>query len=192
MAHHYWSTLGLKGELVIDATCGNGHDALILAQLALTEDEGKLLLIDLQEEALAQSKRRLQEELSPKVLERIEIQHGCHSTFPSTIEKGTVKLVVYNLGYLPGGDKSKTTTTTASLASIENALPLITSGGALSITCYPGHPEGAAEEAAILELMTTLLPTEWSCCHHRWSNRKNSPSLILLQKACSQEPLRSK
>lgn len=183
LAHHHWSALIKKGDLVIDATCGNGHDALILAKLTLDEASGRLVVMDLQKEALQQGQERLQHSLSKEQCQRIEYVAGCHSSFPNTIGEGMVQLIVYNLGYLPGGDKAKTTTTSSTLKSLQNALALISPGGAISITCYPGHTEGAAEEAALLAFAATLSPTQWSCCHHRWLNRNASPSLLLMQKA---------
>ena len=59
----------------------------------------------------------------------------------------TPKLIVYNLGYLPGSDKLLTTKTSSTLLSVEKALSLIAPNGAISITCYPGHEEGKKEEA---------------------------------------------
>jgi hypothetical protein len=36
------------GDVVVDATCGNGADSLALAHLALTDQSGKLYCIDIQ------------------------------------------------------------------------------------------------------------------------------------------------
>jgi hypothetical protein len=89
---------------------------------------------------------------------------------------------VYNLGYLPGGDKQATTSSSTTLESLKAAAALIVAGGAISVTCYPGHPAGKVEEQAVLDYAASLPPAEWSCCHHRWTNRKEAPSLLLICK----------
>lgn len=183
LAHHYWQLLLSPGDIAIDATCGNGHDTLKLAQLILQPEAGKLYACDIQAPAIETTRHYLLSHLSPQQFNRTEFILGCHSQFPPSIQSGVVKLVVYNLGYLPGSIKEFTTLVATTLKSIEQAQELLMPGGAISITCYPGHPEGAAEEEALLAYVSQLSPMEWSCCHHRWLNRRQSPSLLLLQKA---------
>lgn len=181
LAHHYWTTCVNIGDIVIDATCGNGHDTLKLCQLALSLDKGKVYAFDIQREA-TQSTSQILDNLDLNLKKRVVIQQQCHSSFPKEILPGTVKLIVYNLGYLPGGLKEKTTEVATTLKSLEQALPLLQKGGVLSVTCYPGHEEGGKEQEKILDFVSTLSPKEWSCCHHVWLNRHKAPSLILVQK----------
>lgn len=183
LAHNYWKQLVSPGDTVVDATCGNGHDALLLAQLALKEPLGSVWLLDIQSTALEKSRQLLEKSLSAEAMKQIEFVVGSHASFPASLTKGSVKLVVYNLGYLPGGDKSLTTCVETTLASVKEAALLIQEGGALSITCYPGHPEGAREEQALVEMVSEWDPRSWSVCHHRWCNRNKAPSLLLLQKS---------
>lgn len=182
LAHHYWRTLIKPGDTVIDATCGNGCDSLVLALAALQSDQGKLIAFDKQKEAINNTSQLLKKHLTLEQLSHIQLVHGCHSHFPSEIEKCSVKLIVYNLGYLPGGDKEVTTMRETTLSSIEHALELITPGGGISITCYPGHPAGFEEEEALSLYTASLNPFQWSICHHRWINRKKAPNLLLIQK----------
>jgi hypothetical protein len=63
--------------------------------------------------------------------------------------QGKVAACIFNLGYLPGGDKTITTTQSNTLRALEATSTLLAPGGILSIVCYPGHPEGAAEAAAV-------------------------------------------
>ncbi len=174
LAHRYWSELLSVGDHVIDATCGNGRDTVILATLG-----AKTYSIDIQQNALNEAKLKVE---SKGIAQLVTFIKGCHSKFPEEIESHSVKLIVYNLGYLPGGNKDVTTQVTTTLKSLEHALDLLVAGGMISITCYPGHEEGKREEEQLLYFCQNLSPREWSCCHHRWINRKLSPSLIILQK----------
>ncbi|MDP1880153.1 MAG: class I SAM-dependent methyltransferase [Parachlamydiaceae bacterium] len=186
LAHQYWSKLNLKGSIVIDATCGNGHDTLLLCQQTLQENEtGLVYAFDNQIEAIQSTDQLLKKNLTPQQLSKVFLEKRCHSTFPECIAKESVELIVYNLGYLPGGNKLKTTLSLTSLESLTSALPLIKHGGLISVTCYPGHPEGKEERLALLNYVNELSPCEWSCSHHQWINRNQSPSLLLLQRKLS-------
>lgn len=184
LAQGYWKRLLKKGDTVIDATCGNGHDTVTLAQLMEDLGGGNLIALDVQDAALEATKILCKEWFEPASRVQIDLLRQSHASFPEKLLPSSVALIVYNLGYLPGGDKSVTTLTSSTLQSIETALPLLREGGALSVTCYPGHEEGAKEEKNILEYVQKLPPEQWSCCHHKWINRRTAPSLLLIQK-CS-------
>lgn len=188
LAHVYWSTLLKPGDWAIDATCGNGHDTLKLAECILEGGEGRLWAIDIQEEAIVSTRKLLESRYSQDQLKHIYYLLGNHQSYPETIEPGSIALIVYNLGYLPGGDKGITTLSSSTIDSLKKALILLKPGGAVSITCYPGHPEGKREEEEIAAWCRKLDPKQWSCCHHRWMNRREAPSLLLVQKSFSTQP----
>ncbi len=183
LSHHYWERLLLPGDHAIDATCGNGLDTAFLATCLFSTENltGTLLAIDTQAEAIEATQRRLEETFGNSVVDRVSFLQQCHSTFPASLPP--IKLIVYNLGFLPKGDKALKTQTETTIASLSNALPLIQPGGAISITCYPGHPGGKEEELAVRSFAASLKDGEWSCYFHERLNRRNAPSLLLLQKA---------
>lgn len=173
LAHSYWKRLLSPEDAVCDATCGNGHDSLFLANLPVK----RLYLFDIQQKAIDATLLLLKEstvEVIPNTL--------CHSKMHTIIPKSTLKLIAYNLGYLPGSDKTIKTGSESTLESLKTSLDLIQDGGAISITCYPGHKEGKEEEKDLLEYCGGLAKGEWCVCHHRWINREDAPSLLLLQK----------
>lgn len=170
LAHQWWGQLLQPGDLALDATCGNGHDTLFLAQAGC-----QVIACDLQEEALLKSKERVGK------ASNVVFHHTCHAELALTLEPSSVKLVVFNLGYLPGsGNKQFTTRTETTLLALERLLPKVASQGAVCITLYPGHPEGAREEAALL-LWAAQLRSPWTATHHRWLHAPYAPSLLLLQ-----------
>lgn len=179
-AHSHWTAHVESGDTVIDATCGNGHDALFLAQLALKENAGTLFAIDLQSAAILNTEHLLKTELAQEIWARVHLIRGCHSKFPPEILPGTVSLITYNLGYLPGGDKNKTTMLETTLQSLKSSMELVKPGGVICITCYPGHSEGKREEKSLLDYAANLDAREWLCSHQSWINRLNAPSLLLI------------
>jgi SAM-dependent methyltransferase len=163
-AHQFWRDHLRPSDCVIDATCGNGKDTAILARLV---PEGHIYTIDIQQDAL----KKAQSFVSCK---NVTFLHQCHSHLPNI--QG-VKLIVYNLGYLPGGDKRITSQVETTLASLNRALDILPLGGALSIICYPGHPEGAREQEAVQKWSENLSQsTQWST----W--KTGSPTLLIVIK----------
>jgi tRNA1(Val) A37 N6-methylase TrmN6 len=180
LAHRYWEDLLDPSDTAIDATCGNGKDTLKLAQLL---PKGHVIALDIQQKAIEKSSLFLKNHLPSEALERISLFHQSHTDFPPIVYTYKIKLIIYNLGYLPGGgDKKITTQQVTTLESIKKSFNLLTPGGALSIICYPGHPEGAREEESLLEEARALDPLLWTVCYHQWLNHYHAPSLLLIKK----------
>ncbi len=180
LAHHFWKELLQKNDTVIDATCGNGKDSLALVKI-LSPLQGSLLCIDIQKQALEITQRLLAQE-TPSFLPRVQFYHQSHATLPQIPEGSSLKLIVWNLGYLPKGDKSITTQTASTEESILQGMNILSPGGILCITCYPGHWEGKKEQENLLQKLSVLNPQLWCFTSFFWPNRKDSPSLFLLQK----------
>ena len=170
-AHSFWKTLLQPDDSAIDATAGNGHDTLFLSKLL---PRGKLYAVDIQETAIKKTRLRLEKEPSSC---QVELLCCSHATFPDCIPYESVRLIVYNLGYLPGGDKGITTLAASTLTSLKNALPLIKTGGVISLTLYPGHPEGHYETQAVLAFAKNL--KGWKITHKCWE-KDATPSVLLM------------
>ena len=166
LSRSFWRSFLAPNDLAIDATLGNGHDTLFLRELG-----AEVIGLDIQQDALEMSKKLLDGKGAL-------LLHKSHAELDSLPLERKPKLIVYNLGYLPGGDKSLTTRVESTLVSLNQSIEILDSKGALSITCYPGHDEGQKEEEAILKWAATLPAQEWSVCHHRWLNRARSPSFL--------------
>lgn len=146
-AHFALSELLAAGDLAIDATVGNGHDTLFLARAV--GEGGTVYGFDIQEAALDTAWRRLQDE---GLEGRVSLYHAGHEAMavvlPESV-RGVVKAVMFNLGYLPGGDKQRTTAINTTLAALAQAVSLLAPGGAISVLVYTGHPGGREEAEAV-------------------------------------------
>lgn len=187
LAHDYWKKHLRPGDCAIDATCGNGRDTLALANIILNHPQSAVWSLDIQQTALENAESFLKRALSEPLFSRILFHHLCHAEIDRIPLPHPPRLIVYNLGYLPGGNKAITTETTTTLQSVQKALLLLGEEGALSITCYPGHPEGKREEAAIVEWASGLSSLDMTVCYHRWVNRPDSPSLFWIARNVSSE-----
>jgi ubiquinone/menaquinone biosynthesis C-methylase UbiE len=84
LAHTYWHQLLKPGNWVIDATCGNGHDTLFLAQTVLDGSiKGRVIAMDSQLAAIESTQKLLETSLPKDFLNAISLHHQCHSSFPS-------------------------------------------------------------------------------------------------------------
>ncbi len=180
-AHIMWSRFLKPGMTAIDATCGNGHDSLYLAKSILNHGNGKLYCLDIQSTAIESTKNRVKTHVSKESFHNIEFYNQSFETFPS--DSKNCDFIVYNLGYLPGGDKTITTDAETTLKSIDIALNWIKEGGLISVSCYVGHSEGKRETNLLLEFLSHVCPKSYSVCSYDLVNRKNAPILVLIQKA---------
>ncbi len=171
LSKKYWKEHVRPGDTVVDATMGNGRDTLFLSEII---GNGAIFAFDIQKEAIEKTKTLLPPERSSQVT----LLNQSHDSLEEISFPKAPRLIVYNLGYLPGGDKTITTKTPTTLKSIQSSLRILDPSGALSITCYPGHEEGAREEKAIEEFLSSLPSHKWLVCHHQFINRKASPSLF--------------
>jgi 16S rRNA C1402 N4-methylase RsmH len=136
-----------EGDTVIDATVGNGHDTLFLAQLV--GDSGHLYGFDIQPAALTATRARLAQH---HLLSRTTLLGRGHETMAETIPAklhGTIKAVMFNLGYLPGNDHTVRTRSTTTRQALESAHTLLAPNGIIVIIAYTGHAHGREEAEAV-------------------------------------------
>jgi hypothetical protein len=167
LAKEYWNAHLKRSDLAIDATCGNGHDTLFLSGLC------DVIGLDIQITAIQNTEALLSKHMKKAVLHCIS-----HEKINTLLLPCLPNLIIYNLGYLPHGDKSITTKTESTLESVKKSLDLLAPGGALSITCYPGHDEGLLEERALEGWAASLPSNKWAVAHHKWLERTRAPSLL--------------
>src|SRR5262249_21317060 len=137
--------------IAIDATAGNGHDTRFL--LECVGASGRVFAFDLQAEALAHTARAAGDVSNLTLFTRDHAE--MRDAIPPEYH-GHVGAVMFNLGYLPGGDHSITTQPTSTLKAISAALELLRPGGVLTVLAYTGHLGGAEEADAVAKLLGEL------------------------------------
>jgi hypothetical protein len=90
---------------------------------------------------------------------------------------------MYNLGYLPGGNKQLTTDYISTVASLEQALTLLKPGGVITIVLYPGHDAGRIEKEKLLSFCEVIPSSEYAVLYSRLINQAGDPpELVIIQK----------
>jgi len=171
------------GDRAIDATMGNGHDTALLC--SLVGPEGRVYAFDVQPTALEATRRRLAEE---GIAGQAELFLLGHEHMREAVGE-PVKAIVFNLGWLPGGDHRITTLTETTLPAIQQALALLMPMGVLVICVYPGHPEGEREQEMVTRLLSSLSPREYNVLMQQFLNAgAGAPLCFVVQKQRGVEP----
>lgn len=167
----------LPGDIVVDATVGNGHDTVFLAEQV--GESGKVYGFDIQSAAINKTAERLQR---AHLEERVTLFKQSHDTVLSTIPsdlRGKIRAAIFNLGYLPGGDKTIVTTPSTTISAIEQLLQLLTKNGLIILVVYQGHSEGKKERDALLEYVKKIDQKIAHVLQYRFINQKNNPPFLI-------------
>lgn len=166
------SCLG-PGDTAVDATVGNGRDTVFLARLV--GERGKVWAFDIQQQALAAAATLLAKE---KLASRVELLHSGHEEL-ARFAGDKLGAVMFNLGYLPGGDHSIVTRPSTTLFALQAALPKLRPGGVITIVIYSGHEGGKEEERSLLSYCSGLDQEQFTVLHYRMLNQANEPPSLL-------------
>ncbi len=164
-----------EGDLVIDATCGNGHDTLFLAECVGAS--GKVLAFDVQEIAIVSSKALLDES---GLAGRVEFFHESHAGIGERVEAGSASSIMFNLGYLPGANKEQTTRSAETLTALAAASVSIKVGGILSVVCYPGHDAGVGESEDVEDWFKAQAAAGWRVAKYAMLGTQRLAPFLLL------------
>ncbi|CAI5951412.1 unnamed protein product [Closterium sp. NIES-64] len=185
-----WRGVVRRGDTVVDATCGNGHDTMAMAALALApappsdgdagsageEVRGRVVAMDIQEEAVSRTHRLLAAGLSEVQMAHVHTVCACHSTLLQHVAPGSARLVAFNLGYLPRAHHAPPTTAPSpaaapegittqppsTVAALQAAVAATAVGGVVSVMAYVGHAGGREEYDAVVEVAASLPADSWA------------------------------
>ncbi len=172
-AHLLVSRAVSSGGLAIDATVGNGHDTLFLVQAV--GPPGRVVGFDIQEEALEETRRRVRRETSDASLRLVHAGHETIEDHLSESDFGTVDAVMFNLGYLPGGDHSVTTTPETTRQALDTSVDLVRPGGIITVVAYTGHDGGEAEARVVESWASALSDDTLRALSYQFMNQTNDP-----------------
>jgi hypothetical protein len=177
LSHFFLGERVEPGSRVVDATCGNGRDTLFLARLV--GPSGKVWAFDLQEKALANTRALLDK---AGCLAQTELVAAGHEHLAEFVGE-PLKAALFNLGYLPGGDRSFVTRPENTLVALNHAEHLLLRGGIITACVYTGHPGGIEEGEAVEKWASCLAPATFNVWISRQLNRPSSaPYVVLVEK----------
>ncbi len=158
--------------LCIDATAGTGKDTVFLA--TLVGEKGKVISMDIQEMAIEQTKKRLSKE---HLSDRVEVILDSHAHMDRYANEESVSLIMFNLGYLPGGDHNLSTKAETTIEALEKGLTLLCEGGMISLLIYSGGDSGFEEKNQVLAWLRELPDDKYTVLVEAFYNKPNNPPL---------------
>jgi predicted methyltransferase len=166
-----------NGDIAVDATLGNGYDTVFLAELV--GEQGEVYGFDVQDEAVIATKDRIcQHGLS----DRVALFHCGHEHILEMVPRtchGKVAGAIFNLGYLPGGDKTIVTKPKTTIAAIGQLLEIMKPEGIIVIVIYDGHPGGAEERDSLLQFFQKIDQKAAHVLQYQFINQKNNPPFLV-------------
>ena len=164
-----------RAEVVVDATAGNGHDTLFLAEH--TPETACIYAFDIQPQAIANTKAR-----TAQYAARIHYILGSHEQLDVQVP-GQVDAVLFNLGYLPGAEHTAVTRRESTKCAVDQALAKLKVNGIAVIVVYPGHPEGKAEADMLAAYLAALPCRQFTVgCYRLLNHQQNAPYAYLVER----------
>jgi predicted methyltransferase len=175
---HLLLRLSIKpGDWAVDATVGQGFDTLWLAQMV--GPTGRVFGFDVQAAAVLATTRRVTS------LSQVALFHAGHEQMAAHLPaeaKGRLAAVMFNLGFLPGTDKSVVTQAETTLAALQQSLHHLAVGGQISLVMYAGHPGGSDEAAAVHSWAERLSGSYLVAQYSRLNQRGHAPALLVIER----------
>lgn len=167
---------GKSNLSLVDATCGNGFDALFLCKVAGTS--GIVTAFDIQDQAIERTSALLEANLDFKNYRIIKDSHALIDKYLTN----KIDVALFNLGYLPFSDKEVTTTPEVTVNAIKNILSLLNDDGRVYITTYISHDSGK-EIKEINNFLLNLNKKDYNVINMRIINKENAPpELFIIEK----------
>jgi len=163
-----------QGDFVVDATMGKGGDTKFLAELV--GETGKVYSFDIQQLALDVTTEKLKK---TGLENQVELILDGHQNMKNYV-KTEVSAIMYNLGYLPGGDHHIYTLAETTKQALEASFELIKVGGIISVVVYYGGDSGYEEKNAMMEYIKTIDYKRFSVLKCSWENQPNDPPIAII------------
>jgi len=136
-----------SNDLVIDATVGNGNDTLFLSNIV---KNGHVFGFDIQDKAIENTTQLMTLNNNKNYTLFKKSHEFMNLVLADYINK--ISTIIFNLGYLPNGDKTITTNYKSTIKAIDSAYKLLNDKGLIIVVIYPGHKSGLEESIKLKEL----------------------------------------
>lgn len=170
LAHDFLSEVLMSEDTAVDFTCGQGFDTCFLATHCK-----KVYAFDIQQEAIELTRKALMKrDLNAEL---ILASHTDADRYVSEFKAG-----IFNLGYLPHGDKKITTQAVEVMEALDKMLTILSVGGRIVLVLYPGFDHGMKESDEIEEYCAKLPSKYFDVTRIQLTNRNAAPYLLLIDK----------
>lgn len=166
LSHKFIAGHVKPGGFCIDCTAGNGGDTEFLCRLV--GFGGRVLAFDIQQEAVKSTELRLEKSGLSHIARVI---CAGHENILNYAEPRSADAVMFNLGWLPGGDHKIFSRPDTTIAAINGALEVLKPGGVMSVCIYYGRDCGYGERDSLLEFFPAIDSRKYTVIVSRFVNR---------------------
>ena len=96
---------------------------------------------------------------------------------PPQMQDGKIPVILFNLGYLPGGNHTLATKESTTLEAARKGLTILKKQGVMCICIYSGGDSGFSEKEAVLLWAQNLPAKEYDVISCPFINKPNNPPL---------------
>ncbi len=165
------SLKNIDNLILLDCTCGNGYDTLLLAE---NFKNAYIEAVDLQIEAINNTKKLCYE------FDNIKYHNISHDVFLKDSNKN-YDFIVFNTGYLPNSKSNIKTNYESTISALEYGLERLKPNRFLAITLYKGHDD-SFEYNHVFDYLKHLNKYEYIVFSYQTENTNNSPTLFIIEK----------
>jgi len=181
VAHDLLAERLQPGDIAIDATVGNGYDTLFLAEQV--GETGMVFGFDIQHAALQAAQEKCQQANLQDRVSLIQASHADMAKHVPETQHGCISAIMFNLGYLPGGDKTVITQTDSTLSALAAAIQLLSPHGLITLLAYPGHQGGDQETEQVSRWCEQLDNQQFNFdTHYSNTDSVSAPRLFVISK----------
>lgn len=175
-AHDLLKETVQTGDIVVDATLGNGNDSLFLSELV--GDKGKVYSFDIQKEAIENSMMLFKDNHVHNVH---CILSGHEHAKNELLNRGIKEIdgVIFNLGYLPGSNQEVTTHGETTLKAINDLFEILKKDKYIVLVVYPGHKEGELEKQYLLQELNKFPAKQADIFIYQMINRSEKAPFVI-------------
>jgi len=180
-AHDLLKDILRPGDIAIDATVGNGHDTVFLGEQV--GPSGRVYGFDIQQAAIDSTLEKFQKNQLSDCLTLLLASHAdMEEKIPAELH-GKIGAIMFNLGYLPGGDKSVITLTDSTLAALTAASRILAVNGIITLLAYPGHQGGDQETDQVKIWCEQLSSNQFKVdTIYSTAHKESAPRLFVIRK----------
>ncbi|NIK12127.1 class I SAM-dependent methyltransferase [Alkalibacillus almallahensis] len=175
-AHQWISETLNSGDIVVDATLGNGHDSVALSQEV--GPNGHVYSFDIQQSAIDQA-QSLFNQNDINNITSVKLGHEQAKGYLNKQGISSIGGVIFNLGFLPGGDESITTQADSTIQAIDSLFELLMRHRMIVIVIYPGHDSGQIEKDLLIQHLQKQPAAKMDVAMYHMVNRSNNAPFVV-------------
>ena len=140
--------------------------------------DGQVYAFDIQESAIENTRKKISEKAYTN---RVQLIKDGHEKLDLYVQN-SVACAMFNLGYLPKGDKNIVTKGNTTIIALEKCLELLKVEGLITVCIYTAHSGGLEESQLVEKYLRQLDKMNYQVLKYSSLNDESSPYILLVKR----------